>query len=103
MATLIEEIVSLEKEADTIVANARAEAKEIEKSAIAEAERYRRRLAEETKLKISVFQRETEEKHELSIAEAQRELAQSLDATDQIAGDVTREQIDRIVTRFSEL
>ncbi len=52
MATLVEDIVSLEKEADAIVAQARAEAKELEKSAIAEAEAYRRKLAEETEQKI---------------------------------------------------
>jgi hypothetical protein len=99
---LVENIVSLENEADSIVAQARAEAKEIEQSAVAEVEAYRRQLAEETEQKISAFQGETEEKHKNSIAEAEKELAQVLDAVGQISGNVLREQIDRIITRFSE-
>ena len=83
---LVENIVSLENEADSIVAQARVEAKEIEKSGIAEAEAYRRQLAEETDQKISAFPRETEERHKHSIAEAEKELAQALDAMDQISG-----------------
>jgi hypothetical protein len=99
---LVENIVSLENEADSIVAQARTEAKEIEQSVAAEVEVYRRQLAEETEQKVSVFQRETEEKHKHSIAEAEKELAQVLDAVGQISGSVLREQIDRIITRFSE-
>jgi vacuolar-type H+-ATPase subunit H len=44
MAVLVEDVVSLEKEANAIVAQARAEATELEKLAIAEAEAYRRKL-----------------------------------------------------------
>jgi hypothetical protein len=99
---LVENIVSLENEADSIVAQARAEAKEIEQSAVAEIEAYRRQLAEETEQKIFAFQGETEGKHKHSIAEAEKELAQVLAAVDQILGSVLREQIDRIITRFSE-
>ena len=102
MAALVEEIVSLENEADSIVAQARAEAIEVEQSAIVEVEAYRRQRAKETEQKISAFQKETEEKHRHSIAEAEKELAQTLDAVDQISGSVLREQIDRIITRFSE-
>ena len=99
---LVENIVSLENEADSIVAQARVEAKEIEQSAIVELEAYRRQLAEETEEKVSTFQRETGERHKHSIAEAEKELAQALDAVDQISGSVLREQMDRVITRFSE-
>jgi hypothetical protein len=99
---LVENILSLENEADSIVAQARVEAKEIEKSAIIEVEAYRRQLAEETDQKVSAFQRETEEKHKHSIAEAEKELVQALDAVDQLPRDLFKKQIDRIITRFSE-
>jgi hypothetical protein len=99
---LVETILSLENEADSIVAQARAEAKEIERSADAEVEAYRRQLAGETEQKISAFRKETEEKHHLFIAEARKELDQTLDAMDRIAGAVLREKINRIVGRFSE-
>ena len=103
MATLVENIVSLENEADSIVAKARVEAKEIENSSIAEAEAYRLKLAEETEQKVGAFRKETEEKYQRSIAEAQDELAQALSAMDHIAGSAVREQINRIISRFSEL
>ena len=103
MAALVENIVALEKEADAIVAQARTEAKEIEKSAIGEAESYRRRLAEDTEKKVTAFKKEMEEKHQRSVAETQKELGQTLDAIDQIEGDTLKKQIDKILTRFGEL
>ena len=99
---LVETILSLENEADSIMVQARAEAKEIEQSAIVEVEAYRRQLAEETEQKISAFRKETEGKHHLFIAEARKELDQTLDAMDRIAGAVLEEKINRIVARFSE-
>ena len=103
MAALVEDVVSLEKEADAIVAQTRAEAKELEKLTIAEAEAYRRRLAEETDQKVLAFQKEMEEKHKGSVAETERDLGRALNAIDQIAGDVLKEQIYRIVAKFGEL
>ena len=103
MATLVENIVSLEKEADAIVAKARVEARELEKSTLAEAEAYRWKLTNDSGQKVSAFQKEMDEKCQLSIGEAQKELARALDAIDQIADVKVKEQIDRIVTRFSEL
>ena len=102
MVPLVEDVVSLEKEADAIVAQARAEAKGIEKSAISEAEVYRRGLAEETEKKVIAFQKEMEEKHQRSVAETERGLVQALKAIDQIAGDALKQQIAKIVTAFGE-
>ena len=102
MAALVENIVSLEKEADMIVAQASAEAKEMEKSAIAEAEAYRQRLAEETDKKVIAFQKEMEEKHQRSVAENEKDLVQALKAIDQIAGGALKQQIAKIVTKFGE-
>ena len=99
---LIENILSLEHEADSIVAQARAEAKEVVQSAIVEVEAYRRQLADETEQKVSAFQIETEKKHQLLVAEARKELVQTLDAIDQISGGVLKEKINRIVARFGE-
>ena len=103
MAALVEDVVSLEKEADAIVAQARAEAKELEQLAVAEAEAYRRKLAEETDQKILTFQKEMEEKHQGSVAETEKDLNRALNAIDQIADGRLKEQIEKIVTRFREL
>ena len=102
MAALVDNVVSLEREADAIVAQARAEAKELEKLTVAEAEAYRRKLAEETNQKISDFQKEMEKKYQSSVAEKEKDLAQALNAIDQIPDDVLKEQIRKIVTKFEE-
>jgi F0F1-type ATP synthase membrane subunit b/b' len=103
MANLVEDVVSLEKEADTIVAQAHAEAKELGKLAIEEAEAYRRKRAEETEQKVVAFQKEMEEKHKSAVAETEKDLARALNTVDQIAGNTLKEQISKIVTKFSEL
>jgi hypothetical protein len=103
MANLVEDVVSLEKEADVIVAQARGEAKELEKLAIAEAEAYRRKLAEETDQKVLAFKKEMEEKHKGSVAEMEKKLDQTLSSIDQLPDGRLREQIEKIVTKFREL
>jgi F0F1-type ATP synthase membrane subunit b/b' len=103
MAALVEDVVSLEKEADVIVAQARTEAKELEKLAIAEAEAYRRKKAEETEQRVVAFQEEMEEKYRGSVAETEKDLTQALNAIDQIADSALKEQINRIVAKFGEL
>ncbi len=100
---LVENILSLEKEADRIVAEAHAGVKEMEKSAVVEAEAECRRLTEEADKKVLAFQKETEEEYQRSVAEVQKELARALTAVDQIESAVLKRQIDRIITKFSEL
>jgi len=103
MATLVEDVLSLEKEADVIVAQAHAKAKELEQLAIGEVEAHRRKLAEETDQKVLAFQNEMEEKHKGSVAETEKELVRALNAIDQIADGKLKEQIEKIVTKFREL
>ena len=103
MANLVEDVVSLEKEADVIVAQAYAEARELEQLAIVEAEAYRRKLAEETDQKVLAFQKEVEEKHKGSVAETEKDLVRALNAIDQIADGRLKEEIEKIVTKFREL
>jgi F0F1-type ATP synthase membrane subunit b/b' len=103
MNTLVENIVSLENEADSVVAKARVEAQELEKSAAADIEAYRRKLSEDMEAKVSAFQKQMEEKHKASVVAAEAELVRSLGAVDRIADDVLRKQIDRIVNKFSEI
>ena len=103
MAALVEDVVSLEKEADSIVAQARAEAKELEKSGFAEAEAYRRKLTEEMDQKTLAFQREMEDRYLGSVVETNKDLTRALNGIDQIAGTVLKEQINKIVAKFGEL
>jgi F0F1-type ATP synthase membrane subunit b/b' len=103
MVTLVEKIVSLESEANSIIAAAHDKAHELEKSAMADAEAYRRKLSVDTDEKVSLFQKQMEEKHTAAVAEAEAELVRALGAVDQITDDVLRKQIDRIVNKFSEI
>ncbi len=103
MAALVEDVVSLEKEADAIVAQARTEAQELEKLTVAEVEAYRRKLAEEMDQKILAFQKEMEEKYHDSVAETEKDLARALSVIDQIGSGRIKEQVDKIVVKFSEL
>lgn len=103
MVTLVEKIVSLESEADSIIAAAHDNAHELEKSAMADVEAYRRKLSGDAEAKVSSFQKEMEVKHKASAVEAEEELVRALGAVDQIAGTIVREQIDRIINRFAEL
>lgn len=99
----MESIVALESEADSTVERARAEAKAMEKNAAEEVDAYRKKLADQTDQQISAFRLEMEEKHGRLVAQAKEELAQALSALDQIGAETLQKQIDRIVTRFSEL
>ncbi len=101
--SLVESIVSLEKEANAIVKNASAEAKAIEKSAVEEMEVYRQRLAEEISKKVIDFQVEMEEKYKVAVAETEKDLRRTLSDIDQIDSEVLKEQIEKIVAKFSEL
>lgn len=102
MVTLVEKIVSLENDADSIVAAAHGKANELEKSAMADIEAYRRKLSEDMEAKILSFQKEMEAKHKVSVIEAEEELVRALGAVDRIENHLLKEQIDRIVGRFSE-
>jgi hypothetical protein len=103
MSPLVEEIVSLENDADSMLAKARAEAQELDKSATAEMETYHRKLAEDMEGKVSAFQRGMGEKLEVSLAEAKQKLARDLDAIDQIADNVLKVHIDQIVDKAGDL
>ncbi len=102
MAVLVEDVVSLEKEADAIVVQAHAGARDSEKAALADAEACRRKLAEEVDRKISDFQKAMEEKYQGSVAETEKDLARALSAIDQIGRETIKEQVDKIVIQFSE-
>jgi hypothetical protein len=103
MATLVETVVSLENEANAIVAQAHAEAKELESSTAAELEAYRQKVAQATEQKVLAVQGEMEEKHKRAVEELERDLVLALDVMERIPGEKIERQIQRILTRFDEL
>ena len=89
---LVQNILSLEVEADLVVAQARAEAKEVEQSAIVEVEAYRRQSAEETATESFCLSNRDGEKASTLGCRSPEGAVQALDAIDQIAGGVLKEK-----------
>lgn len=103
MASLVEDILSIEKRADRIVAESRAEAVAIEKEAEAEIESLKRDLAEKTTARIETYRREAEARSAQDAAAIDREAQAMLAAVDSIAEDLIRKLTERIVARFRGL
>jgi len=103
MASLVEDILSIEKQADQIVADSRAEAVAIEKRAEAEIESIRRNLATETDARIEAYRREAEARCAQDAITIDREARAMLAAVDGIADNLIGKQAERIVARFRGL
>jgi len=102
MATLVDDIVALEREADGIIAEAHAEAKQLGKAAHSEIASFRQEIAREVEERVAAFRGEMEKKHRKAIEEAESGLALSLKAIDETPEEVLKKQVDRIIARFCE-
>ena len=100
MIALVEKIVSLENEAESIVAQAHEEAKRLEKASEEEIASYRRKLAEEIEQRIAAFSGEREKMHQKAMTEAEGELKAALDAVDQIPPGILRDKVEWIMSRL---
>ena len=100
MATLVKDIVSLEKEAESIIACAREEAKQLEEVCGEEIVAYRENMTEETNQRISQFRKEAEETFKVAMDEAERELSTALYDLEHIPDNLIQTQVARIVSRL---
>jgi len=100
MVKLVEDIVSLEKEAGSIIARAREEAKEFDRICAEENAAYRQSMAEETELRISEFRGEAEESLMVELYKAETELISALDKLEHIPDDLLQAQASQIVSRL---
>jgi F0F1-type ATP synthase membrane subunit b/b' len=103
MVTLVKDVVGLESDAESIVQQAHAEVKLLEKSVEEEITSYRRKLTEETHQRIAEFQKNTEETYRNALTDAEEELKAVLDALDRIPYDNLQKQVEMIVSRCREL
>ncbi|OPY75252.1 MAG: hypothetical protein A4E64_01990 [Syntrophorhabdus sp. PtaU1.Bin058] len=103
MATLVKDVVGLESEAESIVQQAHAEAKQLEKAVEEEIASYRKKLTEETHRKIAEFQKNTEETYRNAQKDAEEELKAVLDALDRIPHNNLQKQVEMIVSRCRDL
>ena len=100
MAMLVEDIVRLEKEAESIIAQAREDAKQLEEVCGEEIVAYRENMTEETNRRISEFRKEAEETFRKAMDEAERELSTALDNLEHIPDNLIQSQVARVVSRL---
>jgi F0F1-type ATP synthase membrane subunit b/b' len=100
MVMLVEEVVNLENEAESIIAHANAEMKQLEKVYEEKIAAYRQKMIEEMHEKIAEFQKNIEETHKAAIYEAERELKESIDALNSVSDDAFGAQVSLIVSRL---
>jgi len=103
MLTLVEDVINLENEAESIIAHARTEAKQLEKAYEEEITANHQKIIEEMNGKIAEFQKKAEEAYRTALSEAERDLEESLEALNRISDDVLEAQTERIVARLSKL
>ena len=102
MATLVDDIVALEREAEGIITQAQAEAKQLEEAARSEIASFRQEIARQVDQRVAAFRGEMEKRHRKAIEEAESGLALSLKAIDETPEEVLKKQVDRIIVRFCE-
>lgn len=102
MATLVDEILSLEKSADAVVAEAHAHAKKAEQDTDSALAEYRREKAEEVRRRMDAFAKSAEEKHQKALADKQEKVNAGLAAMDRIPEAERQRQVNRVISRFRE-
>ncbi len=101
MASLVENIISLENEADGIIEKARAGSKDIIGSVNDEIARYRDRLAGELESRLADFREKAEKKFQEAIAEASKEHALRLNSVKELPESFANPQVEKILDRFN--
>lgn len=100
MATLVREVVGIEEEAESIIADAHAEAKRLEKAYNEEVSAYRKNISDETNRKIEAFRKDVEEANKKALQDEKTKLDESLDALNGISQDIINSQVEIIVSRL---
>lgn len=101
MASLIDNIISLEKEADLIVEQAQADSKKILKASEDEIARYRGELTAQLEARLARFRTEAEERYQDSLAGITRKRSEKLDALARLSDDYIVLQAKKIIDRFN--
>jgi F0F1-type ATP synthase membrane subunit b/b' len=101
MASLIDSIVSLEKEADLIVEQARINSKNIHETTEDEIARYRKELTEDLEVRLQKFKDEAEKRYQDALAVINRKRSEKLDALMRLHDDYIVLQAKKIIDRFN--
>ncbi|MBI4556826.1 MAG: hypothetical protein HY706_04520 [Candidatus Hydrogenedentes bacterium] len=102
MPSLVENVLSIEEQADQLVAEAQRAAKDLERQAEVEVDALRRELASGTDQRVAAYRQEAEARHRQALATAEAEFQAALCALEGIPQEVIRRQVDRIVSRLRD-
>ena len=103
MASLIENVVSLEAQANKIIEIAHSQAKDIENGAEVELRAQQAALEEEVTRRLDAFRQAGEARHEEELHAAEREFAAAIEAVDRLDVRAVQAQVDRVLAQFKEL
>ena len=101
MVSLIDHIISLEKEADLIVEQAQANSKRIHEASRDEIARYRDELAGDFETRLQQFKAEAEKRYQDELAEINRRRSEKLDTLRKLPDDYIVFQARKIIDRFN--
>ena len=103
MKTLLDNIISLEREADGIIEKARASAKEIKSSTEEALRKYKEDLAKEREERIEKKEKEAQLQYEETIATEELIFEKNMKAIKNIPDEKLEREVERILSRFREL
>jgi len=100
MASLIEDVLSIENQANEIVSKAQEEARSIEKSAEAEIDRIRAEIDDEVDGRIAAYRRDAEQKQSEALEKEKAEAATRLSELDRLDQALMEKLSGMVVKEF---
>ena len=100
MASLIEDVLSIESQANEIIAKAQSDAKALEKSAHVQIEQAAREIEARTAQRVEAYRRDAEQKHLAALAAEKEESARRLSALDRLDARLVEKLSGLVVAEF---
>lgn len=103
MSSLIENVLTLEREANDLVAVAQRQAQQFDKDTASQMEGVRNELAAATDQRVEAFRHEAETRHERGLEQAEREHQEAAAALDAIGAPQVQRCAEQVVAKFHEV
>jgi hypothetical protein len=101
MASLLDNIIALEQEADGLIEAAHTQSRTTLASVDDELSRYRGQLAAELEARLAEFKADVEKRFEESLARASGQHAERLQAIKELPEEFSTREVSRILDRFN--
>jgi vacuolar-type H+-ATPase subunit E/Vma4 len=100
MASLIEDVLSIESRANEVVAKAHSDAKALDKSALAQIEQAVAEIEARTAQRVEAYRRDAEQKHQAALAAEKQESARRLSLLDRLDAPLVDKLSGLVVAEF---